>query len=245
MNKKRLHLFLATAILSCFLFSCEEENEVRANAFGDDNETLSEIYQGQAIDSVDAASGIVSYDKELMKWSILEFMDGKTDHVSMFFPTSLDEAFRKEGLPVILSGSVLRLKDTFMADISKKEGYEYYALDISAIDEDTVKSNEIIGKWYLLEKEGGVALPMTFKPGEIICRFYNNDILIIQDQRDTEIEYVKYGPSGPHKYNLDKENDAIVIDGMKYSYTLKDNNLVIDTGLAWDGFLYTLQKEDE
>ena len=243
MKQKRLSLFLASAIITCFLFSCEEENDVRANAFGDDNETLSEIYQGQAIDSVDAASGIVSYDKELMKWSILEFMDGKTDHVSTFFPTSLDEVFRKEGLPVILSGSVLRLKDTFMADISKKEGYEYYAMDISAIVEDSVKANEIIGSWYLSERYGGLSMPVTYGPNEIICRFYNNGILIVQDMRKTD--YVEYGPAGPHKYTLDEENRYLFIDNAKCYYSVNDNKLTIDTGSAWDGFVYILQKEDE
>ena len=156
---KQLNLFLASVIISCFLFSCESDDEVRPDTLQDNTEI--------PVDSVDSQ---------------------KTDSIAV---DSVDS-------------------------------------------QETDSIDEVIGSWYLSERDGGFNIPMTFSPGKIIYRFYDDGLLSVQDST----KHAVFLSSGSHNYTLDKEKGEITIDRSRYWYYFKNNQLIIDTGSAWDGFFY-------
>ena len=189
--------------------------------------------------------GIVQYDENLSIWTISVYENGAIDDVSLYFPKSLDKAFQKNGLPITVSGSVYKLSDTFLSSISQLGGYKYYALDITSISEDSLKTNDLIGTWSLLKADyhfGGVK---TFSPDEYVYRFYNNGILVVQDLKDGADSATSiFMSAGTHQYNLTPENQEITIDSSTAWYRFDNGNLIIDCGSAWDAPVFVFQKSE-
>lgn len=152
MKRKRLNLFWAFAIITCCLFSCEDDNEVRADTLQDDTEIPVDSVDSQITDSID----------------------------------------------------------------------------------------EVIGSWYMSEKNAGWGGIHTFSPGKIIYRFYDDGSLSVQDPT----EHTVFLSTGMHKYTLDKEKGEITIDSSRYWYRFISNEFIIDTGSAWDAPVYKFKKED-
>lgn len=153
MKRKRINLFLASAVIFCLTFSCEDDNEVRADISQDDTEI--------PVDSVDS--------------------------------------------------------------------------------QETDSINEVIGSWYMSEMNAAWGGIHTFSPGKIIYRFYDDGVLSVKDPTERAV----FLSAGTHKYTLDKENGEITIDSSRYWYRFTSNELIIDTGSAWDRPLYKFKKGDE
>ena len=237
MNHNRVNTILAFAILSCIISSCDK---------GDSND-IAQLdltdFQSPFIDSIDIENGIVQYDTNLSLWTISVYENGTIDNISLYIPKSLDKAFQKNGLPITVSGSVYKLSDTFLSNISQLGGYNYYALDITSISEDSLKTNDLIGTWSLIKADyhfGGVK---TFSPDEYVCRFYNNGILVVQDMKDGAGSATSiFKNAGAHKYNLTPEKREITIDTSTAWYRFDNGNLIIDCGSAWDAPVFVFQR---
>ena len=153
MKRKQVNLFLASAVILCLTFSCEDDNEVRIDTLQDDTEI--------PVDSVDSQ---------------------KTDSIT-----------------------------------------------------------EVTGSWYMSEMDAAWGGIHTFSPGEIIYRFYDDGVLSVQEPT----EHAIFLSTGTHKYTLDKEKEEITIDSSRYWYRFTSNELIIDTGSAWDAPVYKFKKEGE
>ena len=159
MYMKRLHLFLAFAIVSCIMLSCGDDEEVKIASPEDNSET------------------------------------------------PVDSTYSQP-----------------------------YSQPVDSI-------NEVIGSWYMSEKDAGWGGIHTFAPGEIVYRFYADGTLSVQEARDGK--NVVFLREGTHEYSLDKENGEITIDGSRYGYRFNDKQLIIDTGSAYDWPLYKFHKQKE
>lgn len=244
MIKNSFKIAFAFAFVFSILSSCNKDNS--------DEVALLEVaplerneVPSQLLDSIDMEKGIVQYNKDLSAWTIIVYENGTIDSVSIYIPKSLDKAFQKNGLPITVSGSVYKLSDTFLSSISQLEGYKYYALDITSISEDSLKTNDLIGTWSLLKADyhfGGVK---TFSPDEYVYRFYNNGILVVQDLKDGAGSATSiFMCAGTHQYNLTPENQEITIDSSTAWYRFDNGNLIIDCGSAWDAPVFVFQKNE-
>jgi len=171
MYMKRLHLFLAFAIISCFMLSCGDDEDVKVASPEDNSETPVDTTHSQPTDSI------------------------PTDSI----PTD------------------------------------------SVYSQPADSIAEIIGNWYMTEKNVGWGGIHTFSPGEIIYRFYDEGVLSVQDPT----EHAVFLGTGTHRYALDKEKGEITIDGSRYGYRFNDKQLIIDTGSAYDWPLYKFHKQKE
>ena len=231
-------LLLALSIVSCIISSCNKDNTDESIALV--NKDDSSLF----IDSLETENGIVQYNKDLSMWTISIYENGTIDDVSIYFPKSLDKAFQKNGLPITVSGSVYKLSDTFLSNISQLGGYKYYALNITSICEDSLKTNDLIGTWSLLKADYNFGGVKTFSPDEYVYSFYNNGILIVQDLKDGAGSAAPIFMSvGTYKYNLTPENREITIASSTAWYRFDNGNLIIDCGSAWDAPVFVFQKE--
>lgn len=233
MNHNRVKTLLALTIMSCIIFACDKD---------DSNEIAPSDFQSQFIKSINE-KGIVQYNKDLSTWTISIYEDGAIDDVSLYFPKSLDKAFQKNGLPITVSGSVYKLSDTFLSNISQLAGYKYYALNITSICEDSLKTNDLIGTWSLLKADYNFGGVKTFSPDEYVYSFYNNGILVVQYMKDGAGSATPiFMSAGTYKYNLTPENREITIASSTAWYRFDNGNLIIDCGSAWDAPVFVFQK---
>ena len=242
MRHNNFVFILALVIISSIVYSCDkdklEDSEVPVVI--ESKEENNEVHN-QLIDSLDAESGIVQYDRGLSAWIISVYEKGAIDKVCVYFPQVLNKEYQKDGLPITVSGRVYNLSDSLLANIPQVGGHEYHALDITSICEDTVKVNELVGTWYLSKADYHFGGTETFASDEFSFSFYNHDILVIHDMRDRKD--IPFSGIGVHKYNVDKEKGTITIDSSTSWYRIDHNTLTIDTGSAWDAPVYVFQRQ--
>ena len=85
---------------------------------------------GHPIKSITDVSGFVSYNKNIRKWCLLDYIDGTIDCVNTYYPTEFANTFKAEGLKVVFSGEV------FIADnnIPRLAGEEVYIIKLTKIE---------------------------------------------------------------------------------------------------------------
>ena len=241
MRHNNFVFILALVIISSIVYSCDKDKlEDSVVPMVIENKEENNEVHNQLIDSLDAESGIVQYDRGLSAWIISVYEKGAIDKVCVYFPQVLNKEYQKDGLPITVSGRVYNLSDSLLANIPQVGGHEYHALDITSICEDTVKVNELVGTWYLSKADylfGGI---QTFASDEIILNFYNYGLLVIQDTKDRESP--PFSSVGVHKYNVDKERGTVTIDATMFWYVIKNNTLTIGLGATYDAPLYVFQR---
>ena len=104
----------------------------------------------------------------------------------------------------------------------------------------------IIGKW-LLSQVSSFGYVTYWSEKDVEYLFRNEGLLSVKDERSEDWPGTGEWPGvflkpGEHKYSLDEEKGQITIDSSTYYYRLKDDELVIDTGSAWDAPVFTFKR---
>ena len=111
MKQKRLILFLASAVILCLTFSCEDDNEVKADNLQDDTEIPVDSADSQKTDSIDEVIG---------SWYMSE-MDAGWGGTHTFSPGEIIYHFYDDG--------VLSVQDSTEHAVFLSTGMHKYTLD--------------------------------------------------------------------------------------------------------------------
>ena len=102
-------------------------------------------------------------------------------------------------------------------------------------DIESIESDGIVGKW-CLNKVVGMLSTMTFYAGEVLCSIDRDGRISVKNVYSTTHPFFK--ETGTYSYSIKSEGRQIEIDGREYLFEIKDGNLVLDAGAAWDADCY-------
>lgn len=104
----------------------------------------------------------------------------------------------------------------------------------------------VVGRWLLSQADYNFGGIYDWSEKDVEYLFLNEGLLSVKDERSEDWPGTGEWPGvflkpGEHKYSLDEETHKITIDSSTYYYRLKDDELVIDTGSAWDAPVFTFK----
>ena len=114
---------------------------------------------------------------------------------------------------------------------------------------ECILPNQIEGTWHMSRVSGGLAgIDFTYNSGEVMWVFKeNSDLLFVTnaiDTNDIKYNYAKLA-SGQYSYSTQSANgqNILFLDGMELGiYTISNNKLFIDDGVAADGLLTEFER---
>ena len=102
---------------------------------------------------------------------------------------------------------------------------------------DTVTNNSIIGRWLLIQVDLAFGGIVNCSEKNIEYQFFNTGELMVANNNEENEDGI-FLTRGEHQYSLNEKASQITIDRLTYQYRIKDKELIIDTGSAWDAPVY-------
>ena len=130
--------------------------------------------------------------------------------------------------------------------LSCSEEDESMALLSSCTDKDTteieapISTHRIIGRWQLIQVDFGFGGIKNCSEKNIEYQFLSTSKLKVSDDSEEDGRGI-FLTKGEHQYALNEKTSQITIDSSTYHYQIKDQELIIDTGSAWDAPVYTFK----
>ena len=156
MKTKNFFYLLLLPLFTFTMVSCQNEEDENTpeeevnTPEKEEGEGRTIIRLGDRLTEVTDVTGTIYYNAELGCWLISVHLAGSIDSEIIYFPVSLDEAFKVEGLKVDFSGTTYELEKSLLAQIPQTGGAEYYVIDVkemaeySAVEDDEQFTNEEI-----------------------------------------------------------------------------------------------------
>lgn len=95
----------------------------------------------------------------------------------------------------------------------------------------------IIGKWHLTKVNYGFGGIKDCSEQKIVYQFMKNGLVTVVDNSIEDGRGI-FLSKGDHQYALNEKSSQITLDTATYPYRLEKDELIIDTGAAWDAEVY-------
>jgi len=103
--------------------------------------------------------------------------------------------------------------------------------------ENPITTYRIIGRWQLQQVDLGFGGTRNCSEKNIEYLFLSTGKLKVSDDSEEDGRGI-FLTRGEHQYALNEKKSQITIDSSTYQYQIKDKELIINTGSAWDAPVY-------